>query len=113
MTWLSFRLLPLLLLLNFQTAFLPYHDLHITWAHRAYLIVDVLMLTIFTAFMRYPAAPFVTGFGRTILERPLSFLLSLVLCVGALFFSLSVATVPEKMDRAMTSLMPAPVVCSR
>jgi hypothetical protein len=111
MTWLSFGILPLLLLLNFQTAFLPYHDLDITWAQRAYLILDVLMLTIFAAFMRYPAAPFVTGFGRTILERPLSFLLGLILCVGALFFSLSVATVPdEKMDRAMTSIMPAPVV---
>jgi hypothetical protein len=69
------------------------------------------MVTIFAAFMRYPAAPFVTGFGRTIRERPLSFLLSLILCVGALFFSLSVATVPdERMDRAMTSILPAPVV---
>ncbi len=110
MTWLSFGILPLLLLLNFQTAFLPYHDLNITWAHRAYLIVDILMLTIFAAFMRYPAAGFVTGFGRTILERPLSFLLGFILCVGALFFSLSVATIPdERMDRVMTSLMPAPV----
>ena len=111
MTWLSFGILPILLLLNFQTAFLAYHDLDVTWAHRAYLVTDVLMLTIFAAFMRYPAAPFVTGFGRTISERPVSFLLSLILCVGALFFSLSVATVPdEKMDRAMTSLMPVPVV---
>ena len=55
MTWLSFGILPLMLLLNFQTAFLPYHDLDITWAQRAYLILDVLMLTIFAAFMRYPA----------------------------------------------------------
>lgn len=111
MTWLSFGILPVLMLLNFQTAFLPYHDLDITWAQRTYLVLDILMLTIFAAFMRYPSAPFVTGFGRTIRERPRSFLLGFIPGVGALFFSLSVATVPdEKMDRAMTWLMPAPAV---
>lgn len=111
LTWLSLGILPLLLLLNFQITFLPYHDLEITWAHRAYIVFDILMLTIFGVFMRHPSAGFVTGFGRTISERPLSFLLSFILSVGALFFSLSVATIPdEKMDRAMTSVMPAPVV---
>lgn len=110
MTWLSLGILPVLLLLDFQITFLPYHDLNITWAHRAYLIVDLLMLMIFAAFMRYPAAGFVVGFGRTITERPFSFLLSMGLGVAALFFSLSVATIPdERMDRTMTSLMPAPV----
>jgi hypothetical protein len=113
LTWLSLGILPLLLLLDFQITFLPYHDLNITWAHRAYLIVDMLMLTVFAAFMRYPSAGFVMGFGRTIIERPVSFMLSMMLGVAAMFFSLSIATIPEeRMDRTMTSLLPAPVAPS-
>jgi hypothetical protein len=31
MTWLSLGILPVVLLLDFQTTFLPYHDLQVTW----------------------------------------------------------------------------------
>jgi hypothetical protein len=106
--WVSLGILPILLLLGFQVTFLPYHDFTITWAHRFYLIADVILLTIFTIFMRHPTLEFVVGFGRTLIERPVSFLLSLLLAGGALFFSLSIATIPsERMDRAMTSFWPA------
>ena len=110
LTWLSLGILPVVLLLDFQTTFLPYHDLSVTWAQRIYLVLDILMLTIFAGFMRHPALSFVGGFGRTIVERPLGFLLSFMLGVGAMFFSLSLATIPdERMDRAMTSLMPVKI----
>jgi hypothetical protein len=110
MTWLSLGILPVVLLLDFQTTFLPYHDLQVTWAQRAYLIADIVILTIFAMFMRHPALGFVAGFGRTILERPISFLISFVLGIGAMFFSMSIATVPdEQLDRAMTAVWPAAI----
>lgn len=110
MTWLSLGILPVVLLLDFQTTFLPYHDLQVTWTQRAYLIADIVILTIFAMFLRHPALGFVAGFGRTILERPISFLISFVLGIGAMFFSLSIATVPdEQLDRAMTAVWPAAI----
>lgn len=110
LAWLTFAVAPILLLLAFQTGFLPYHDLEATWLHRAYLVVDVMLVAIFAVFMRYPSLGFVRGFGRTLVDRPFSFLAGLILLVGAMFFSLSVATIPdEHMDRVMTTLMPEPV----
>lgn len=107
LTWLSFGILPILLLLDFQSTFLPYHDLQVTWAHRVFLVLDLLLMVIFSVFMRHPGLGFVTGFGRTILERPLSFLMTLVLVFGALLFSFCIATVPdERMDKVMTSIWP-------
>ncbi len=114
LNWLSLGILPVVLLLGFQITFLPYHDLQVTWAHRAYLIADIIILTIFAVFMRYPTLSFVAGFGRTIIQRPFSFLISLVLSAGALFFSLSIATIPEeRMDRAMTAFWPVDVPTNR
>ncbi|WP_088348826.1 MULTISPECIES: pentapeptide repeat-containing protein [Rhodomicrobium] len=108
--WQTLGLLPVILLLDFQTSFLPVHNLDVTWPQRAYVVLDVVLLAIFAVYMRYPTASFVSGFGRTIVERPFSFLLAGILMVGAMFFSLSVATIPdEQMDRVMTVLMPAPV----
>lgn len=110
LNWVSLGILPVLLLIDFQITFLPYHDLTLTWAHRLYLVADIVLLTIFVIFMRYPTLGFVRGFGRTLIETPVSALICGILCVGALFFSLSVATIPqERMDRAMTSLWPAAI----
>lgn len=110
MTWLTLGILPVLLLLNFQVTFLPYHDLAATMAHRFYLVADIIVITVFNVFMHYPVKPFVSGFGRMIADGPFSFLISLLLCAGALFFSISLATIPdETMDRFMTSIWPSQV----
>jgi Pentapeptide repeats (8 copies) len=110
LTWLSLGILPIVLLLDFQVTFLPYHDLHVTWTQRAALILDILMLAVFAVFMRYPALTFTAGFGRTIVERPVSVVISLILAGGAMFFALSVATIPgERMDRAMASIWPTDI----
>ncbi len=107
LTWLSLGILPVALLLDFQITFLPYHDLQATWAHRAYLAADLFIVMIFSVFMRHPTMGFVSGFGRTMVERPISFLASLLLGAAAMFFSMSVATIPdEQMDRLMTALWP-------
>jgi hypothetical protein len=110
LNWVSLGILPVLLLLDFQVTFLPYHDLALTWAHRFYLIADIVLLAIFIIFMRYPTFGFVRGFGRTLVDMPVSALICGILCAGALFFSLSVATIPqERMDRAMTSVWPVAI----
>lgn len=107
LTWLSFGILPVILLLDFQSTFLPFHDLQVTWAHRIYLALEVLILTVFAVFMRHPGLGFVVGFGRTIVERPLGFIVSFMASLCAIFFSFCIATIPdERMDRIMTSLWP-------
>lgn len=110
LTWLSYGILPVLLLLNFQVTFLPYHDLQVTWAQRICLVLGIFVIVLMAIYMRHPGRGFVSGFGRTIVERPLSFLTSLVLATSALLFSLSIATIPdERMDRVMTTLWPEPI----
>jgi hypothetical protein len=107
LTWLSLGVLPVILLLDFQSTFLPFHDLQVTWAHRIYLALELIILIVFAIFMRHPGLGFVTGFGRTIIERPVSFLVSFTASLGAIFFSFCVATIPdERMDRIMTSFWP-------
>lgn len=111
LSWLSFGILPVILLLDFQSTFLPYHDLQVTWAHRIFFMLEIVILTVFAVFMRHPSLGFVAGFGRTIVERPLSFGISLVTGLGALFFSFCVATIPdERMDKVMTSIWPEVLV---
>ena len=110
LNWITLGVLPIIVLLDFQTTFLPYHDLQVSWAHRAYLAADILLLVIFTVFMRHPTVGFVRGFGRTMIERPVGFLFSFVLCVAAVLFSFCVATIPdERMDRIMTALLPVAI----
>jgi hypothetical protein len=107
-------MLPVFLLLDFQVTFLPYHDLQVTWAQRGILVLDIVILAVFAVFMRYPALTFTVGFGRTIVDRPLSFLINLLLAGGAMFFALSVATIPgERMDRTMTWFWPADIADAR
>ncbi len=105
MTWGSLVILPILLLLDFQVTFLPFHDLTITWAQRIYLVLDLMLVTIFGIYMRYPGASFVRGFGANMARRPWTFLLSTVICLAAIFFAFAVATVPdERMDRIMAAI---------
>jgi hypothetical protein len=105
MTWGSLVILPILLLLDFQVTFLPFHDLGVTWAHRLYLLADLALIAIFGVYMRYPGLSFVRGFGANIARRSLSFAVSTFMCLGAMFFAFAVATVPdEAMDRLMSTI---------
>jgi hypothetical protein len=114
LTWVSFGILPIMLLLHFQSTFLPYHDLQVTWAHRFYLVLQLMILATFTVFIRLPGLGFVSGFGRTIAERPMSFLVSFLLGGGAVFFSFCVATIPdERLDKVMTSIWPETIASER
>jgi len=105
MTWLTLVIFPVLLLLDFQVTFLPFHDLATTWAHRVYLVLDLAVMAIFGIYMRYPSKSFVSGFGANMAQRPLSFMASGLFCMAAIAFSYAVATVPdETMDRVMAAI---------
>ncbi len=105
MSALTLWLLPLALLIYFQIVFLPYHDLDVTTAQRAYVLIDFLVFAIFWIFLRYPSASYISGLGRGIISYPLSFLTMIVIWVAAMFFSFAVATIPgEGIDRAMASI---------
>lgn len=111
MEWLFLLLLPLGLLLAFQITYLPAHDAEITWWHRVYVLVNVLMVAGTSRFLAslekiYPGNETLTG--DTVLRR-----FTAVLAVSlVLVFSVAVATIPgERVDRLLSAIEPvaAPV----
>lgn len=106
MAWLTLVVLPVVLLLYIQIVFLPYHDLAITWSHRAALIVDVMMLASIGVFLMRAETSFFQAFWRTTFSNPLSFLFTGLVLVVALLFSFFAATVPgEVLDRLGQTLL--------
>ncbi len=103
MTAVTLWLLPLALLIYFQIVFLPYHDLDVTTAQRAYVLADFLIFAIFWIFLHYPAASYISGLGRSIISYPVSFLAMIVVWVAAMVFSFAVATIPGEGADRMTS----------
>ncbi|MEW5964899.1 MAG: pentapeptide repeat-containing protein [Pseudomonadota bacterium] len=100
MAWLTLVVIPVVLLLYIQIVFLPYHDLAITWSHRAALIVDVAMLALIGVFLMRAETSFFQAFWRTTFSNPLSFIFTGLVLVVALAFSFVAATVPgEALDR--------------
>lgn len=104
MDWLFLRLLPIGLLIAFQITYLPVHDAEITWWHRAYVLIDILIVV--------AAARFVSGLDRiypgsetlatdTVLRR-----FAATVAGGAVvLFSVVVATIPgEWIDRTLGSV---------
>src|SRR5690606_28317255 len=98
------RLLPIGLLIAFQITYLPVHDAEITWWHRAYVLIDILIVV--------AAARFVSGLDRiypgsetlatdTVLRR-----FAATVAGGAVvLFSVVVATIPgEWIDRTLGSV---------
>ena len=78
-------MVPVLVLLYFQVAFLPRHDAAVTWAHRIYLMADVFLLFTMGTLILFPdhelwSAPFYKLF-----YNPLLFIAIQGTILGALF----------------------------
>lgn len=102
MVWLSLVLLPVFLILYFQVTFLPYHNEGITWAHRIYLMVEIVILLGVGIFLRRPNANFFQAVWRTAAENSTNFYVTSIAVLLALFFSVCVATFPDEwIDRQM------------
>jgi uncharacterized protein YjbI with pentapeptide repeats len=103
--WVSLLFMPVVLLLFFQISFLPYHDVAITWAHRIYILVDLLMLLLIGGLMHTPLLSVPDAIASGFSNRPIRFVGSLAASVVAVFLSMFVATIPDRaMDRAMRSI---------
>ncbi len=103
MVWLSLVLLPVFLILYFQITFLPYHAEGITWAHRIYLLVEIIILIGVGIFLRKPNANFWQALWRTSAQHSANFFVTIALVCLALFFSICVVTFPgEWIDRKLS-----------
>jgi uncharacterized protein YjbI with pentapeptide repeats len=100
MSWLTIVALPVVLLLFVQLSFLPYHDVMVTWVHRAVLIADIVALVLIGVFLCRLETSFLRAFLWTSVRHPLGLALTGALLAAAAVFSLGVATIPgETADR--------------
>lgn len=105
LSWLTLILLPILALLFVQVTFLPYHDVSITWTHRAVLLADIVMLALAGVFLLRPEPTFRSALGPTPRHHPLAFGMTLMALVLVTAAALLVATVPdEPLDRVARML---------
>jgi uncharacterized protein YjbI with pentapeptide repeats len=105
MSWLTLVVLPVVLLLFIQLAYLPYHDVDVTWTHRICVVLDIAMLVLIGVFLMRIETSFFSAFWRTTISSPVSFLVTTGLLLVVLFFSFLVATVPgEALDRLTQAL---------
>jgi len=104
-SWLALVLLPVLAFLYFQVAFLPRHDWAVTWAHRIYLTMDLLLLFVMGTAILFPDKSLMSAPLQKLLYNPLLSLGVHSTILGALFFSYCVATLPDSaMDKLMRGL---------
>jgi uncharacterized protein YjbI with pentapeptide repeats len=105
MSWLTVVVLPVVLLLYVQVAFLPYHDVTITSIHRLIVLADVLVLIFIGTFMTRIETSFPVALARAVRQHPMTTGLTTVLLILVSAFSLLAATIPgERLDR-LTSFM--------
>ena len=114
--YVTFSILPIVTLLYFQTKFLPYHDVTITYWHRIAVILGFVMLILLTPLMQNkravprrwnikygPQAEAWEASGTQVI-------LVLILLPLVLIFSWLIATVPnEWIDRRLGFVAPASV----
>ena len=102
MSWLTVVLLPAVLLLYVQVAFLPYHDPVITSVHRVALLADVALVLSIGVFLLRSETTFFRAFWRTGRHHPLSLVLTCAVLGMVAFLSLVTATIPGAGDRSAT-----------
>jgi hypothetical protein len=110
MNWATIAALPVLVLLNFQLVFLPWHDETATWAHRLYVLADVVLLLVLGVFLRMPDRTFFSGLKETLRTLPLGSAATVVVGLLSVGMAFLVATIPdERLDRMAAAMWPTPV----
>lgn len=109
--WVTLVLLGAGVLLYFQAAFLPFHDVALTWAHRIYVLSDLLLVAVLGTFLPSPLTGFWASFFYGWRTYPLFMLVSTGLFASFFAFSMFIATVPDEMlDRIAAAFGPSVVV---
>src|SRR5262245_48936933 len=100
LSWLTLVLLPVLLLLYVQLAFLPYHAVAITTVHRAAVLADLLLLAVIGVFLLRSETSVFWAFLRAGRHHALGFIFASATFIGVAACSLFLATIPgERLDR--------------
>ena len=76
MSWLTLVILPLLLLLYMQVAFLPFHDAGVTALHRLAVLADVALLALVGVFLVHPETSIVSAYWRSATIHPIGFVVA-------------------------------------
>lgn len=105
MAWITLVALPVMLLIYIQVAFLPFHDVTVTWVHRAAIVVDILMLLAVGVFLIRPDTSFWHAFWRTSARHPITFSLTGLMMLLVTIFSFCLATIPDEPLDAVTRWM--------
>jgi uncharacterized protein YjbI with pentapeptide repeats len=106
MSWLTIVILPVVLLLYMQVAFLPYHDVTTTWINRTFLTIDIVGVLLIGVFLMRAEASFFQAFWRTAFAHPVSSITTTLVLAVVAYLSYFVATVPgEPLDRLGRRLM--------
>ena len=69
-SWLTLMILPVLLLLYMQAAFLPFHDPEITLMHRLAVLADLMVLVLFGVFLLHQETSYFGAFVRAVAHNP-------------------------------------------
>ncbi len=106
MSWLTIVILPVVLLLYMQVAFLPYHDVTTTWINRIFLSLDIAGLLLIGVFLMRAETSFFQAFWRSTFSHPLSAIATTLVLALVAYLSFFAATVPgEPLDRVSQKLM--------
>ena len=103
-------LLPILVLLNFQITYLPWHDATVTMLHRVYLAADIFVVLLLGTLIMAPELKFGGALATALKRNPGTMIGMFLVALAALLFSGLIATIPdEKLDRTAALLWPVPV----
>jgi uncharacterized protein YjbI with pentapeptide repeats len=106
MSWLTIVILPVILLLYMQVAFLPYHDVTTTWINRVALLFDIVLVLMIGVFLMRPEPSFFQAFWRSTAAHPLGSIATTTVLGLVAYLSLFAATVPgEPLDRFSRRLL--------
>jgi len=106
--WVTLVLLAAAVLLYFQIAFLPFHHVDLTWAHRLYVLTDLVLAALIGMFLPSPRTGFWASFFYGLRTFPLFMVITVSFFAALFAFSFFVATVPgEWMDRTLARIGPS------
>ena len=106
MSWLTIVILPVILLLYMQVAFLPYHDVTTTWINRIALLSDIVLVLLIGVFLMRPEPSFFQALWRSTAAHPVGSIATTAVLGLVAYLSLFAATVPgESLDRFSRHLL--------
>ncbi|MGL4396386.1 MAG: pentapeptide repeat-containing protein [Hyphomicrobium sp.] len=109
MSWLTTVIIPVVLLLYIQVAFLPYHDIAATWVHRIALMIDLGVLLLIGTFLLRTETTFFGALASNTRAHPFNVAFTSMLLLFLGFVSFFVATIPDEyLDRQAQAWFGAP-----